>query len=266
VRRCTFGYIRAPGETPTGPAASTLTAASANPELAVPAAGTRGELEPRARGAVPGLRVWAGLVVLLVCTTLAFALFRPVQVLPLLRPAPPVALDDAAGAPIVLARLAGTILVFQFSALRCALPCDDGHQAFQQLQQRLAAKPLGLPVRLVTVVLDGQGRPRQLAERSASMGADPRWWRLATGDATRLKDVVGGGFGVYYAPGPSGVAFDPATIVVDERGIVRAEYRTASPDAGLIWRDAQLIVREAASRGASRVLYSAAHLFLCYPR
>ncbi|HLJ59674.1 MAG TPA: SCO family protein [bacterium] len=251
MRRCTLRSIRAPGEKPTAPSASTLIA-NGTPELAVPAAGTRGDPGPRTPGSIPGLRVWAALVALLVCTTLAFALFRPVQVLPLLRPAPPVALADAAGAPIVLARLAGTILIFQFSALQCARPCDDGHQAFQQLQQRLAAKPLGVPVRLVTVMLDGQGRPRQLAERSASMGADPRWWRLATGDATRLKDVVGGGFGVYYGPGPGGIVFDPATIVVDERGIVRAEYRTASPDAGLVLRDAQLIAREAASRGASR--------------
>ncbi|HYM91183.1 MAG TPA: SCO family protein [bacterium] len=214
-----------------------------------------------------GVWICGAFVTLLVCATLAFAVFRPVQVLPLLRPAPPVSLRDADGVPVTLGRLSGAIVVFQFSALRCAAPCPDGHQALQQLQQRAAAAPLRLPVRLVTVVLDGQERPQALRARRAALGADSPWWQFATGDATQLKDAVGGGFGVYYAQDRDGrIALDPATVLVDERGIVRAEYRTAAPEAALIWRDIGLIAREASTRGAARALYSAAHLFLCYPR
>ena len=141
-------------------------------------------------------------IVLLACASLAFAVFRPVQVLPLLHPAPPVSLRAADGAPLALARLGGTIVVFQISALRCAPTCADGHEALHAIQQRLAAASLSVPVRLVTVVLDGDGRPRALAARRAAMGADPRWWQLATGGATQLKDIVGAGFGVYYTQAP----------------------------------------------------------------
>jgi len=211
--------------------------------------------------------VFAVLTVLLVCASLAFAVFRPVQVLPLLHPAPPVSLRTADGAAVGLARLGGTIVVFQISALQCTPPCADGHEALHAIQQRLATASLPVPVRLVTVVLDGAGRPGALAARSAAMDADPRWWQLATAVATQLKDIVGAGFGIYYTQGRDGrIALDPATIVVDGHGIVRADYRTAALSAVLLWRDIGLVAREAASRGAGRMLYGAAHLFLCYPR
>jgi hypothetical protein len=200
------------------------------------------------------------------CAALTFALLRPVRVLPFLRPAPPVVLRDADGMSIAFPS-AATITIFQVSALRCPGPCEDGHPALQAVQRHLEAVPPAVAVRLVTIVLDGEGRPGALRRRAAALGADRRWWRLATSDPAALKDRIGGGLGVYYAADHKhGVLFDPATILVDERGIVRAEYRTARPDAAGMVRDLDLVRREASSRGAARAAYAAAHLFLCYPR
>ena len=61
--------------------------------------------------------------------------------------------------------------------------------------------------------------------------------------------------------------FDPAFILVDGWGIMRAEYRTAAPEVDLIMRDIDLVTTEARnSTGAARYAYEAAHLFVCYPR
>jgi protein SCO1 len=212
-----------------------------------------------------GVRAVGVVLAGLSCAALAFALLRPVQVLPYVKPAPPVALRDTAGRLVASARLGGTVLIFQVSALRCPGPCEDGHAALQALQRRLEAAPPAVPVRLVTIVLDGHRQPGAFRSRPRVLGTHPRWWNLATADPMQLKDMVGSGFGVYYTEDPSGrIAFEPATFLVDERGIVRAEYRTPNP--ARIGRDLDLVLREASTQGAARAAYAAAHLFLCYPR
>lgn len=228
----------------------------------------RSPILARSESSVPAAVRICGLALAAVAGAgLIFAVFRPVQVLPRLHPAPPVMLRDPEGATIASARLGGTVLVFQLSALRCPGSCGDGHAVLQLLQRRLQTSPPAVPVRLVTVLLDGDVPPAALRARRAALDADPRWWRVATADPAQLKNVVGAGFGVYYAADAAGrVAFEPATFLVDERGIVRAEYRTASPDPSRVVRDLDLVLREASSRGAARAAYAAAHLFLCYPR
>jgi cytochrome oxidase Cu insertion factor (SCO1/SenC/PrrC family) len=232
-----------------------------DPSAALPAPVRRGSTIP------PAVAACAVVVVAVCGTGLAIALLRPIQVLPFLRPAPPITLHDAGGAVVAPAATAGSIVLFQVSALRCPGRCDDGHAALQVVQRRLAAAPPSVPVSLVTIVLDGDGHSGALRRRAAALGADSRWWRLGTADAAALKNSVGAGFGVYYTADQNRrPAFEPATVLVDERGIVRAEYRTARPDPARMLRDLDLVLREASSRGAARAAYAAAHLFLCYPR
>jgi len=91
--------------------------------------------------------------------------------------------------------------------------------------------------------------------------------------------VIGGGFGVYYektaqpSEGQGGhshsdYAFvhENRFVLVDERGLIRAEYHDLTLDVDRVMRDIRLVSREAASQGAVRYVYEAAHLFLCYPR
>lgn len=230
-----------------------------------PADGGSARNEPTLSTAV---RVGGFVLITLAVSALVFALARPVQVLPLMQPAPAMSLRDSSGATVKTARLAGTVVVLQLSTLECSGSCADGHAALQRLQRRLQTSRPRVPVWLLTVLLDGSARPAAvLRERQTALAADPRWWRVVTADRGGLKAAIGAGLGVYYATDPSGrVAFEPATFLVDERGIVRASYRTASPDPGRIARDLDLVLREASSRGAVRAAYAAAHLFLCYPR
>ena len=82
----------------------------------------------------------------------------------------------------------------------------------------------------------------------------------------QLKSVIGGGFSTYYTEKEDGIKFDPAFMLVDGNGVLRAEYRTAVPDTDIILRDINLLVEEAHnSTGPQKLAYEAAHLFLCYP-
>jgi protein SCO1/2 len=55
-------------------------------------------------------------------------------------------------------------------------------------------------------------------------------------------------------------------MLVDGLGILRAEYRMATPDTDRILDGIQLITEEVEkSKGANKVAYEAAHLFMCYP-
>jgi protein SCO1/2 len=107
-----------------------------------------------------------------------------------------------------------------------------------------------------------------LSDATGSFG-----WDIVSGEPERTKQVIGRGFGVYYsdaetaADGSRQVTFDPRYVLVDGWGIIRAEYRTASPDPDLLERDVNYLLSEARnSKGIARLGYEAAHLFSCYPR
>jgi protein SCO1/2 len=94
-------------------------------------------------------------------------------------------------------------------------------------------------------------------------------WKIVTGDAGRVKNLVGGGFEVYYDAAnvqPDGTfAFEPDFILVDGSGILRARYRTETLDPETAARHFELVAREVRdSDGPARLAYEAAHLFVCY--
>jgi protein SCO1/2 len=107
-----------------------------------------------------------------------------------------------------------------------------------------------------------------LAAHAAALGADPTTWHFVTGDLTQLKNVIGAGFSTYFNQEAGGdFTFDPVFVLVDGWGILRAVYRTPSPDPDIVTRDVRLIVQETNnSQGINRYAYEAAHLFSCYPR
>jgi protein SCO1 len=91
-------------------------------------------------------------------------------------------------------------------------------------------------------------------------------WRFASGEARLVKQVVGGGFEVFYEPrGDGTVRFDPVFVLVDGWGITRAQHRVGIPDAELLADQIRLLGNEIrASTGVARYAYEAAHLFSCY--
>lgn len=210
-----------------------------------------------------------GLLVLPLVAVLAFVIFQPVQVLPRMELAPGFNLTDQDGNRFTSEDLRGTLTLYNFTYTRCAEDCPNTSAVMHDVQQMVAELDLGdLPVAFVSISFDPEhDTPEQLRAHAARVGADGEQWRFVTGDSTHLKQVIGGGYGVYYEQLAEGdFEFAPAFVLVDGWGIQRAVYRTATPDPETIRRDFTLIAREVQnSEGVNRFAYEAAHLFLCYP-
>lgn len=197
-----------------------------------------------------------------------FITIQPVQVLPRMELAPGYSFIDQHGAQVTSEDMRGQFTLYTFGYSGCISPCNDPNLAMREIQAALPGiDTQGLPVQLVTISFDAErDTPEGLAAYASRLGADDSQWRFLTGDATRLKNTIGGGFGVYYQQNPDGgFTFDPMFVLVDGAGIVRARYRTATPDIATIARHLELAAAEVRnSEGAGRLAYEAAHLFLCY--
>ncbi len=140
----------------------------------------------------------------------------------------------------------------------------------QAEQQRLSELDYGtVPIEFVTISLDPENdTPQVMRAYADSLGADADQWHFVTGPVDRLKLIVGSGFGVYFDHKEDGrLVYDPAMMLVDGLGILRAEYITGDPGADRILRDMNLILEEIEkSEGLNKTAYEAAHLFMCYPQ
>ena len=214
----------------------------------------------------------AGLAVLglLILAALAFVTFRPVLVLPLIVEAPRYGLTDEQGKWLLDTDLRGQIVLYNFTYAGCAGACPQTSQAMRAVQDRLGdLTAQGTRVALVTISFDpARDTPAALRAYAARLGADSSRWHFATGKPAEVKEVIGRGFRTFYTSEPGGTfRFDPVFVLVDGDGIIRAEYRTATPNIDNILRDMRLVDEEARnSTGAGRLAYEAAHLFVCYPR
>lgn len=208
--------------------------------------------------------------IFLLVSVFSFATLRPIQVLPRISVGPGFSLTNQDGERLTNEDVRGQFVLYNFVYTSCDAPCSQMNATMQQLQQRLDTLDTGdIPVRLITISIDpAQDTPEQLRAYAEELGADTEQWEFLTGDPDQLKNIIGGAFSTYYEQQPDGsFNFDPAFILTDGWGILRAEYRTATPDLDRIERDIRLIAQEARnSKGASRYAYEAAHLFLCYPR
>jgi len=214
--------------------------------------------------------VGLGTLGVLILSALAFVTFRPILVLPLIAEAPHYALTDSRGKWLLDGDVRGTIVLYNFTYAACAAECPQTSPAMRAVQDRLAeVESQGAQVRLVTISFDPvRDTPAALGAYAARAGADPRRWQFATGEPAALKEVIGRGFRTYYRSNANGTfTFDPVFVLVDGDGIIRAEYRTATPNIDNFLRDMRLVAEEARnSTGAGRLAYEAAHLFVCYPR
>ncbi len=215
------------------------------------------------------------LLALVVLGILAFATLKPIRVLPRIRLAPGFALVDQNGRQVTSEDMRGTVVLYTFTYTRCrSQTCDAILDTLREVDRRIGPEVLGdVPLRLVVMSFDAEhDTPDRLAAYARSLGVadNPRWWFLTGTDPTRLRYVIGGGFEVYYEPQEDGeFTFDPAFILVDGWGIIRGEYRyeTVMPNRERIVRHINVLGEELRnSKGAAKVAYEAAHLFLCYAR
>ena len=222
--------------------------------------------------------VWAVVALFPVLLVLLFATFRPILVLPRIKLAPGFAFTDQRGERLTDEDLRGKIVLYTCTYADCDNGCTEDRALIPAIQDRVAQLEVEIPVEFVTMAFDSaRVSPERLAAYAAESeaNADPAPWHIVTGEPKQLKQVIGNGFRTYYGPklGHDGQQedgefdLDPAFILVDGWGIMRAEYRTAKPEVDLIMRDIDLIATEARnSKGATRYAYEAAHLFVCYPR
>jgi len=214
-------------------------------------------------------RILYALILLPVIGALAFAIFRPIQVLPRITLSPGLSLVDQNNARLTNEDLRGRIVLYNFIYTNCPAPCPQSNEPMQTMQARVRESgATDIPISLVTISFDpARDTSEKLRAFADQVGADATQWRIATGDAMRLKYALGGGFNLYYNPNADGTfTFDPLFVLVDGWGIIRAYYKTATPSVDRVTRDIRLLQDEARnSTGAARYAYEAAHLFLCYP-
>lgn len=207
---------------------------------------------------------------LCIASVLAFSIFRPIQVLPRIRLSPGFSLTDQDGQRLTNEDLRGKIVLYSFGCAHCGPPGPQSTQTMREVQDRLDEVDFGeIPFKMVTISFDPEhDTPDVLRAYAEEAGADPDLWCFVTGDPTRLKHILGGGFEVYYEPNEDGsFAFDQVFVLVDGWGIIRGDYRylTVAADTDRILRHIGVLVEEVQqSEGSARLAYEAAHFFLCY--
>ncbi len=211
-----------------------------------------------------------GIVAATILAVAAFAVFQPIKVLPRMRLAPGFSLTDQRGVRLTNEALRGQFVLYGFGYTRCGAACEPVDRVMRGVKERLAGLPSdAVPVSLVTISFDPErDTAAALAAYAQAAGADGVRWRFGASDPSLTKAIIGGGFEVFYQPdGKGGFQFDPAFVLVDGWGIIRAEYRNQLPNPERIWQHLLVLQEEARnSTGASRLAYEAAHLFLCYAR
>lgn len=211
-----------------------------------------------------------------VIAILAFAIFQPILVLPRMGLGPGFALSDATGQRLTNEDLRGSITLYNFTYTNCTAPCPQTAQQMAEIHRALdAMETRDIPIQLVTISFDPErDTPERLQAFAGQFAGNSSTvqerfpWHFVTGEALPLKYIIGGGFGSYYTTNEDGsITFDPTFVLVDGAGIIRAKYRTATPDLAIVQRDIELVATEAVeSTGATKLAYEAAHLFLCYPK
>lgn len=211
------------------------------------------------------------LLALIVLSAFAFKVFQPIQVLPRMQLSPAFNLTDQNNERLTSEDLRGKFVLYTFTYTNCAAPCYNINETMQEVQSRLDEVQLdGIEVAFVTISVDPErDTPEVLKSYAETISADNDKWKFATTtNKALLKTIIGSGFETYYEDKGNGdFAFDPAYVLVDGWGIVRAEYRysTEVTHADRILRHLGVLAEEVRnSKGTTKYAYEAAHLFLCY--
>jgi len=192
--------------------------------------------------------------------------------------APGYALLDETGQTLTSEDNRGQITLYSFTYSHCAgESCPQSASHLAAVHRLLVENPPeGIPVALVTISVNPERdtadvRQAFLDQYASDQSIIP--WHFLSGTPERVRQIVGGGFSIYYrAPLENDaeqyeVYFEPRFILVDGLGIIRAEYRTPGIDPAILLRDIHFVAEEARrSTGAAKLAYEAAHLFMCYPR
>ncbi len=215
-----------------------------------------------------------GFLSLIFVGAVAFKVFQPIQVLPRIRLAPGFTLYDGQGNPVTSEDMRGRIALYGFWAARCR-GCEQVLPTMTYVAKHLPEQPEwqagDLDIAFVIIDVDPERDGPVLAEYTQRLRQETGqpWFFVTHPDVRYLKTVVGGGFEVFFAKQGDVVEVDPKYIIVDGWGIIRGEYayQTIEPNHRRLLRHLNVLAQEIHnSKGAARVAYEAAHLFLCYAK
>jgi len=216
-------------------------------------------------------RILGGALAGLAALVFAFAVGRPVQVLPRMAPAPPFELIDASGAPVQAPQKGSPITFYLFGAARDEQGMEEVRRFYDEASRALEEAGLAQRVAFSFITVDpDHDTPAVLKEVAAALPqrSHPPF-TLLTGSWVAIRMVVGTGFGVYFEPASDRAAiprYERVVLIVDPNHVIRARYGLDRVDTKTLVRDVNLLVKEAEAKGATRWIYEGAHLFLCYPR
>jgi len=217
----------------------------------------------------------------LVVSVLAFNIFQPIKVLPRITLSPGFSFTNQAGQRLTSEDYRGKVVIYNFTYTHGGVACEEAISQMQALRERLNNETnlKDLSFALVTISLDPErdtpAALREYTNRFQQGQANDITWNFVTGDPTRTKYVVGGGFSLYYEKRANSagdeadyrIKFEPRFVLVDGWGIIRAVYTTDKLDIERVIRDLNFIASEVRhSVGIARLAYEGAHLFQCYPQ
>ncbi|MEI6289891.1 MAG: SCO family protein [Chloroflexota bacterium] len=206
---------------------------------------------------------------------IGFSVFQPIKVLPRVNLAPGFVMTNQSGERRTSEDYRGKLTLYSFFYSKCLINCPPVMDELRDLRAAFDAIDRSTTeIGIVTISLDPvNDTPQvlnQFMSRYQSVSGKNTSWDFLTGNQARLKNIVGGGFNVYY-DAPSGsqnsqVKFDPHFVLVDGWGIIRADYPGYLFDQKIVIRDINYLISEIKnSKGVGRYAYEAAHLFRCYP-
>lgn len=214
-------------------------------------------------------KILGGVGGVLVAFVLYFALVQPIQVLPLIGPAPAFELTNQYGDLFRSFDDTEHYTLYAFSATRDGTGFGDIIRFLQGAEVLLEENGWDDSVRFVVISVDPEhDESSVLQAKFEQLALDDSRYMFLTGPPVAVKLAVGTGFGVYYESPQleDNFVYDQKLVLVDNAGIIRANYDMNYVNYDILERDFDLLFTEAAAEGVSTVAYSAAHLFLCFPR
>ena len=196
-------------------------------------------------------------------------IWHPITVLPRVRLVPGFLLTTSAGERITSEDLRGGLVLYTFSHTDCtAATCPHTTAQLADLHTWLTANiPPEVPLTLVTITVNPeQDTAAQLADHLAPYPTTSHIpWLYLTGTAAPHPYILQG-FKLQLLEETAELEFNPRLVLADEYGMVRAEYRTMTPNLEIIGRDVDLLYAEYRNTDwLMRWGFETARFLACYP-
>jgi protein SCO1/2 len=130
---------------------------------------------------------------------------------------------DQSGGLTRFSDFAGKVVLVQFLYTRCPLPevCPRLAAGFASIRHRFRER-MGRDLAMISITLDPRhDTPEVLSRYAKSLGADPAYWRMLTGDSKSVE-AVAGRFGLVYWAEEGMIVHTSTTAVIDRDGRVAA--------------------------------------------